>query len=647
MRAAALRFYDGTMASAETSLKYGSVRPASEPVAPARVPPFPRVLIELLAKRWNGTLVIRADGGEHEAAIRFEDGFAVAARVDAPSATLLQCMIPLCAWAHKGFEFFDREDVLGSESGVVHGQVDPLGLITAAVRGPVREEVLEEAMTALGDEQFRLRPTTVLARYGFTAQELHAVACLQRGSINMSELRTRAQVPEHQIRRVIYVLWATHALTLVGIPRRALSGTIRHAAPPPLPTSISGQELSPLELPPVPGVPAELKSDVTVEIPNVDEHVRASSVPPHRQVLNSDVAPVPPKGRYHVQNPNNGVNAVDARVRSIPPVIEALLRATNRPRPSSMPVTQRSIPPRAQSRSPIDSPAREIVAREIQREPGPEVAREIAREQQRDQAREPTPSAHAPTSKLTRTPTRPPEHVVSTSRAPEAANPTRSLKPTRDPGHTRSLKPVRPSSPPVTNSDRESKPTRSLKPAIPSSPTASRPPAIPSSPAASRPPSTPGMKKVSSLHPRAEGDVHATLAEGLMRRGDYTAAVLEMQEAMKIRGPRSGDEAMYAWMLYQQVGAPPEVPEACWNAIERAFRLDLHSDVAYHYKAMLLKREGRLAEARAHFRRALHLNPRNVDARRELRVLLMRKRENTKPSQGILNKLFGKTPAPK
>jgi hypothetical protein len=28
-------------------------------------------------------------------------------------------------------------------------------------------------------------------------------------------------------------------------------------------------------------------------------------------------------------------------------------------------------------------------------------------------------------------------------------------------------------------------------------------------------------------------------------------------------------------------------------------------------------------------------------------VLLMRKREGEKPSQGILNRLFGKTPAPK
>jgi Tfp pilus assembly protein PilF len=156
---------------------------------------------------------------------------------------------------------------------------------------------------------------------------------------------------------------------------------------------------------------------------------------------------------------------------------------------------------------------------------------------------------------------------------------------------------------------------------------------------ASRRPSQPGTSK-------SEGDQRFSLAEGLMRRGDFTAAALEMQEAMKLRGPRAADEALFAWLLYQQRGGA-DVPETSWQAIERAFRLDLHSDVAYHYKAMLLKREGRLAEARAHFRRALHLNPRNVDARRELRVLLMRKREGQNKPSGLLNKIFGRTPIPK
>jgi tetratricopeptide (TPR) repeat protein len=678
------------MAGAETSQKYGAVRGAAEPTAAVQVPPFARVLIELLAKRWNGTLLIRAEDGEHEAAVRFEEGFAVAAKVDAPSATLLQCLIPLCVWQHRRFEFLDREDGVGSGADVVTGQVDPLGLIAASVRGPIRDEVLEEAVTALGEEPFRLRPNVLLSRYGFTAQELHAVACLQRGSITVAQLRERAQVPEHALRRVLYVLWVTHALSLLMSPRRVVSGTIRQPAPPPLPSQRVQADLSGVQLPPMPSMPSMPPEDltgVTVEMPNVDEHARGSSVPPTRAPLRSDVAPSP-RGRYHVQNPQNGVSAVDARVRSIPPIIESLLRATNRPRPSSAPPSRRSQPPQA-SRSmepgrmatPPRAPSRTappgerirpavesapIVSERVRQafassppaheslpaayESEPPIA--IAIESEPPIAIESEPPAYESEPPLASAPPRispPPLH----SSAPAArsgepvqdAKPTRSLKPVRQSPLTRSLKPVRPSQAPSAPApDPGVKPTRSLKPVHPSAPPSdslrsSAPPRA-SRPSAPRRPSQPGTT-------RSEGDQRFSLAEGLMRRGDYTAAITEMQEAMKLRGPRAADEALFAWMLYQQRGGGSEVPETSWQAIERAFRLDLHSDVAYHYKAMLLKREGRLAEARAHFRRALHLNPRNVDARRELRVLLMRKRDNQKQPSGLLNKIFGRTPVPK
>src|SRR5262245_44925414 len=110
------------------------------------------------------------------------------------------------------------------------------------------------------------------------------------------------------------------------------------------------------------------------------------------------------------------------------------------------------------------------------------------------------------------------------------------------------------------------------------SPTDSARQSRPSSPTRSLPPNS----------SRSEGDQRFALAEGLMRRGDYTNAVNEMQEAMKLRGPRAADEALFAWLLYQERGGN-DIPETSWQAIERAFRLDLHSDVAYHYKAMLLK----------------------------------------------------------
>ena len=696
------------MASAETSQKHGAARVAAE-AAGAQVPPFARVLIELLAKRWNGTLLIHSDDGEHEAAVRFQDGFAVAAKVDAPSATLLQCLIPLCVWHHRRFEFLDREDAVGHEPGVVNGQVDPLGLIAAAVRGPVRDDVLEEAVAALGQEPFRLRPNVLLARYGFTAQELHAVACLQRGSITVTQLRERAQVPEHALRRVLYVLWVTHALALVMSPRRVVSGTIRQPAPPPpLPSQRVAVELSTsLQLPPMPPVPEEL-SGVTVEIPNVDEQARrVSSVPPTRVPLHSDVAPSPARGRYHVQNPQNGVNAVDARVRSIPPVIDALLRATNRPRPSGAPPAGRSQPAPSQRssapssmpagrkapsvpgrRAPSAPPAERVRSAvesppisEERREPSPRVARQTVRESappvppvyesippitieseppsafESEQAFAVDSAPTQPLSGMQRAervsppplPSAPPPAPRTSAQPPQPreSNPTRSLKPIRNSPLTRSLKPVRPSQPPSLPPDQSGKPTRSFKSTNPSyapsdSARVSKSPS--QSPRQSRP-STPRMTPAPNPH-KTEGDQRFSLAEGLMRRGDYKAAVTEMEEAMKLRGPKPADEALFAWLLYQERGGGAEIPEASWQAIERAFRLDLHSDVAYHYKAMLLKREGRLAEARAHFRRALHLNPRNVDARRELRVLLMRKRDNNNKPSGLLERIFRRTPPP-
>ena len=711
------------MASAETSQKHGAARVAADG-AGAHAPPFARVLIELLAKRWNGTLLIHGDDGAHAAAVRFADGFAVAARVDAPSATLLQCLIPLCVWHHRRFEFLDREDGVGSEPGVVTGQVDPLGLIAAAVRGPVRDEVLEEAVGALADEPFRLRPNVLLARYGFTAQELHAVACLQRGPIDVAQLRERAQVPEHALRRVLYVLWVTHALALVMSPRRVVSGTVRQPSPP---LASQRSELSqPMQLPPAPAIPDEL-AGVTVEVPNVDEQARrASSVPPTRAPLHSDVAPAPARGRYHVQNPQNGVNAVDARVRSIPPSVDALLRATGRPRPSAAPPAGRSQPAPSQgqrsvassspsgtpgrktpsvassmapsgmpgrrtpsvtsSRTPsvpgrkapsaapgervraaIESPpiAHERVAsprashhatlREASPPPMPERLPPIAQDSLPPIAIESEPpiaieseppisiesmppiESAAPSARVERVGPPP----LPSARPPGERNPTRSLKPVRNSPLTRSLRPVRPSQAPSLPPDPSANPTRSLKPVSPSySPSdaqrGSAPPRHSSSPRLTPPPNP---------H-RSEGDQRYALAEGLMRRGDFGAAIAEMQEAMKLRGPRAADEAVLAWMLYQQHGSGSEIPETSWQAIERAFRLDLHSDVAYHYKAMLLKREGRLAEARAHFRRALHLNPRNVDARRELRVLLMRKRDNNSKPSGLLERIFRRTPPP-
>src|SRR5690606_38348090 len=57
---------------------------------------------------------------------------------------------------------------------------------------------------------------------------------------------------------------------------------------------------------------------------------------------------------------------------------------------------------------------------------------------------------------------------------------------------------------------------------------------------------------------------------------------------------------------------------------DRALALNPDSDRAHFYRAMILRRAGREAEALASFEKAATLNPRNLDAVREVRLAKMR-----------------------
>src|SRR5690606_36057223 len=62
---------------------------------------------------------------------------------------------------------------------------------------------------------------------------------------------------------------------------------------------------------------------------------------------------------------------------------------------------------------------------------------------------------------------------------------------------------------------------------------------------------------------------------------------------------------------------------------------------AIFYRGMLLKQSGHIDRSIRDFRQAAKLNPRNIDAKREVRLFDMRKQRT--PSGGLLGKLFGKS----
>jgi predicted TPR repeat methyltransferase len=102
---------------------------------------------------------------------------------------------------------------------------------------------------------------------------------------------------------------------------------------------------------------------------------------------------------------------------------------------------------------------------------------------------------------------------------------------------------------------------------------------------------------------------------------------------------------MKAWLLMQKhpgKAAPlSDMLESASTAIE------LHADheKALFYKGQILKRMGRTAEAYKCFRKVTMLNPRNVEAAREVRLSNMRGERTSKappPPTGLLGNLFKK-----
>jgi tetratricopeptide (TPR) repeat protein len=196
-----------------------------------RTTPFAQLLVELFEGAETGTLYVH-DGGETPlATIRIEAGLPVRARISSSAGNLMQALIPLCSHVEGSFAFAAGEDGISAGPDVVTGRVDPRALIAAAARGPLREDAVAEVMVAVGSNLLKLNPRAELARYGFSPEERKLIDALSDGPIDLVELKTRTEAPERVLRRFLYALRVTHALTILPSARRTQSGTVEHVQP--------------------------------------------------------------------------------------------------------------------------------------------------------------------------------------------------------------------------------------------------------------------------------------------------------------------------------------------------------------------------------------------------------------------------------
>jgi curved DNA-binding protein CbpA len=151
--------------------------------------------------------------------------------------------------------------------------------------------------------------------------------------------------------------------------------------------------------------------------------------------------------------------------------------------------------------------------------------------------------------------------------------------------------------------------------------------------------------------PEAQAEVQAILgasvdfqkAEICLKRNDLKQAEILCKKALDA-DPKPADYiAMMAWLQAQKRQDPVSTQQQVLE-LTRAIGISQACERAFFYRAMLLKRLGQEPQAMKDFKRAFELNPRNVDAQRELRIYNMRGGSTPKKEEGggLFGKLFKK-----
>jgi tetratricopeptide (TPR) repeat protein len=137
--------------------------------------------------------------------------------------------------------------------------------------------------------------------------------------------------------------------------------------------------------------------------------------------------------------------------------------------------------------------------------------------------------------------------------------------------------------------------------------------------------------------------------EVLARRKHWDEALTVLEEALTLNPDEADFHAMRAWLLFQKHGSGEGAPVTDMrSSVDRALRLEPACVRAHYTKGLILKQLGDVDQALEHFRRVTELDPRHIEAAREVRIADMRGRGTSQAPPGgdrpsLLGKLFGST----
>jgi tetratricopeptide (TPR) repeat protein len=280
------------------------------------VPPVLGMLLQFVAERWDGTLLVHDERDAPIGALRIDDGFVVAARVEHVAGGLADKVLELCERVAAQFILAQGADVVGGGAGVVTGRLDPLRL-TAALRGHVRYALVERVIAELERTPFKLAPQLDLARYGFDSSELRALAALESDPLSWAELRERADVSDAVLRRLLYVLFVTRALTLFPQRRRIVSGAVMRVPAQPKPARGDQDPTVIVDLGATARMSDMRRQSGAAPIAQVQAEACETAEDAVKRLRCADpgASSAPLTKRYHLQNPEHGTT----EARTVPP----------------------------------------------------------------------------------------------------------------------------------------------------------------------------------------------------------------------------------------------------------------------------------------------------------------------------------------
>ena len=125
-------------------------------------------------------------------------------------------------------------------------------------------------------------------------------------------------------------------------------------------------------------------------------------------------------------------------------------------------------------------------------------------------------------------------------------------------------------------------------------------------------------------------------AEVLLKKRDFKAAEAEALAAMTGDPEQAEYKALYAWICAEQ---PRDKYDDLIQLLNAALKAEPSNQRALWYRGQLHKRAGHDSKALRDFKQLLDLNPKHLDAQREVRLYEMR-RSQPKEDKGILGKWF-------